>query len=95
MKRTTIFIDESLERSLGELARRRARPVASLVREALTEYVAKGSNASARPGFIGAGDSGRSDIAERHEERLWQVKARPAKAPRKRTKRPSRPSKQR
>ncbi|HUF24254.1 MAG TPA: CopG family transcriptional regulator [Vicinamibacterales bacterium] len=72
MKRTTIFLDESLERSLGELARRRARPVASLVREALTEYVAKASNTPPRPGFIGAGESGHTDTAERHEELLWQ-----------------------
>lgn len=71
MKRTTIFVDESLERELQAIAAREQRPVASLVREAIAAYVA------ARPGvqrlsFESAGRSGRSDVASRHEDLLWR-----------------------
>jgi hypothetical protein len=73
MKRTTIFLDEAVERELQGLARREARPVASLVREALAEYLAGRRHPhGARLSFIGAGASGHSDLAERHEELLWR-----------------------
>ena len=70
MKRTTIFIDESVERELRLVARRRGRSVAAVVRDAIAREVA----AEVRPplSFVGVGDSGRSDIAERHEELLWK-----------------------
>lgn len=70
MKRTTIFIDEGVERELRLVARRRGRSVAAVVRDAIAREVA----AEARPSlsFIGVGDSGRRDVAERHEELLWQ-----------------------
>jgi N-acetylmuramic acid 6-phosphate (MurNAc-6-P) etherase len=72
MKRTTIFIDEALERDLQALARRQGAAVASLVREAIAEYVIRHQDAgSPRLSFVGAGASGRSDVAERHEELLW------------------------
>lgn len=71
MKRTTIFVPEPLERDLQLYARRENRPVASVVREALAEYLAARRTKSALPSFTGIGRSGRSDIAERHEELLW------------------------
>ena len=71
MKRTTIFVPEPLERDLQLYARRERRPVASVVREALAEYLAARRPTAALPSFTAAGDSGRSDIAERHEELLW------------------------
>lgn len=71
MKRTTIFVPEPLERDLQLHARRERKPVASVVREALAEYLASRRSASALPSFTGIGESGRQDIAERHEELLW------------------------
>jgi predicted transcriptional regulator len=71
MKRTTVFLDESLEKHLQMLARERGTPVASLVREALAAYVAKAQE-PARLSFVGAGASGRADVAERHEDLLWR-----------------------
>lgn len=53
------------------MARERGTPVASLVREALAAYVARAQEAPTLS-FIGAGASGRSDVAERHEELLWR-----------------------
>jgi len=73
MKRTTIFIEPQLERELQALARRSGRPMAALVREAVAQYV--GAEKARRPqrlGFIASARSGRSDIAERHEDLLFQ-----------------------
>ncbi len=71
MKRTTIFIEEGIERELRLVARRRGRSVAAIVRDAIAREVA----AEVRPplSFIGVGDSGRRDVAERHEEFLWKA----------------------
>ena len=72
MKRTTIFIDEQLERELQALARRLGRPAAGLVREAVAQYVVAARAARApRLRFMAAGRSGRADTASRHEELLF------------------------
>lgn len=73
MKRTTIFIDEQIERELQGLARRKQWPVAAVVREAIQAYVVSETRQPLPvPGFVGTGRSGRTDIAERHEELLWK-----------------------
>jgi predicted transcriptional regulator len=71
MKRTTIFVPESLERDLQLLASRERRATAAVVREALAEYVAKRQPARALPSFVGAFASGQTDTAERHEDLLF------------------------
>ncbi|HEV3484032.1 MAG TPA: ribbon-helix-helix protein, CopG family [Vicinamibacterales bacterium] len=82
MKRTTIFIDEQLERELHALARRLGRPTAALVREAVERYVVSArADRPARLPFIAAGRSGRSDIATEHERLLFEESA-PASRPR-------------
>jgi hypothetical protein len=73
MKRTTLFIDEAMERDLQALAQRKGAPVSALVRESLRRYLAeeyRRQKFSLR--FLGAGRSGRKDIAERHEQLLWR-----------------------
>ena len=73
MKRTTLFIDEGMERDLQALARRRAIPVAKLVRESLGQYLAAENRKQGLTlRFLGRGHSGRKDIAERHEDLLWR-----------------------
>ena len=73
MKRTSIFLDEPLERDLEILARRQGRPKAALIRDALSRYVdTERRTASNRLGFVAVGGSGRSDVAERHEDLLAQ-----------------------
>ena len=82
MKRTTIFIEPQLERELQALARRSGRPMAAIVREALAQYVA--ADKERRPvrlGFVASGRSGRSDIADRHEELLFQPEPPPRPRP--------------
>ena len=88
MKRTTLFIDPQLERELQALARRDGRPMAALVREAVAQYVAAARGArSAKLSFVAAGRSGRADIADRHEELLFDT---PPAPPRTRPKAPRR-----
>lgn len=71
MKRTTIFVPESLERDLQLYARRTGKPAAAVVREAIAEYIAGGRARTALPSFAGAFASGHADTAERHEELLF------------------------
>ena len=71
MKRTTIFIDEALERDLRAIAERDLRPVSGLVREALGAYVARRKKEGPTLGFVAFGRSGHRDTAEMHEELLW------------------------
>jgi predicted transcriptional regulator len=90
MKRTTLFIDPQLERELQALARRDGRPMAALVREAVAQYVAAArQQRTGRLSFIAAGRSGRADVADRHEELLFD--ANPASPPKSRPK-PVRPA---
>ena len=72
MRRTTIFLYETTECDLKALARQQGRPVADMIREAITDYVTR-EKAKTRPTlrFIAAGRSGHSDTAERHEELLF------------------------
>ena len=72
MKRTTIFIDEALERDLRAIAEREKRPVSWVVREALGSYVTRRKKAGPGISFIALGRSGHRDTAEKHEELLWQ-----------------------
>jgi hypothetical protein len=71
MKRTTIFIPESLERDLQLYARRTGKPAAAVVREAIAEYIAGGRAPAVLPSFTGVFDSGHTDTAERHEDLLF------------------------
>ena len=73
MKRTTVFLDETAERELDVLAQRRGEPRASLVREAIAEYLVRSREAStAALEFVAIGRSGRPDTADQHEELLFR-----------------------
>jgi predicted transcriptional regulator len=77
MKRTTIFVDEALEHDLKAIAGRRGQPVATVVREALAQYVASDKRGRrTNLSFVAAGASGHADTAERHDEALWPQKGR-------------------
>lgn len=63
MKRTTVFVPEQVERDLHDYARQDNRPTASLVREALEEYVARRRTPRPLPSFAGQFASGYSATA--------------------------------
>jgi len=72
MKRTTLFVEESVDHELHALARRKGVPVSALVRESLARYVTEQKRSQTFAlRFLGRGHSGRKDVAERHEELLW------------------------
>jgi metal-responsive CopG/Arc/MetJ family transcriptional regulator len=73
MRRTTIFADDELLNEIRELARDEQRSAAELIREAMISYIAKKREcAEKKLSFLGIGESGRSDVAETHEDLLWQ-----------------------
>jgi hypothetical protein len=72
MKRTTIFVPPPLERDLQLYAQRENRSTASVVREALAEYLASRSPNAQLPSFAGAFDSSRADTADRHDELVFK-----------------------
>jgi predicted transcriptional regulator len=72
MKRTTIFLSESLERRLKQRARREGKSFAQCVREAVAAYVAAPrANRAMLPSWVGMGDSGRTDISSHVDDFLW------------------------
>lgn len=71
MKRTTIFLDEKLQRDLQRMAARRQVPFAAVVREALAAYVAA-PTAVALPSIAGKFASEFSDTSSRVDELLWR-----------------------
>jgi len=73
MKRTTFFADEQLMDELKEIAREERKTLASVVREATALYVRdKRKKKKRKLSIVGIGASGRTDVAEKHEELLWK-----------------------
>ena len=69
MEKTTVYLNKADYRRLKVLAKEAGRPVAALVREAVSEYAAR-HGAAVRPSSIGVGRSGRGDLSECAEELL-------------------------
>jgi hypothetical protein len=72
MKRTTIFADEGLLNELKALSAEQGQSVAQVIREALTQHIARKRRTRKPLSFVGAGRSGKRSIAERHEQLLWR-----------------------
>lgn len=68
-QKTTVYLDAVSYRELKRLARARGHGTASLVREAVVEYVASHA-ARGRPRTVGAFASGKGDLSERAEDLL-------------------------
>ncbi len=71
MKRTSLFLDERLLRSLSRTAKQRQVSVASLIREAVANYLADPMTLGRVPSVAGRFSSGLHDTADRNEELLW------------------------
>jgi Ribbon-helix-helix protein, copG family len=72
MKRTSLFLDAKILQALKRAARRDQVSVASLVREALSRYLAEPAAAARLPSVTGRFSSGMGDTAERADELLWR-----------------------
>jgi hypothetical protein len=71
MKRTTIFLNAELLKALKRLASRRGVSFATVVREAMSAYVAKPTAGSSVPSVAGRFASGTTDTSSRVDELLW------------------------
>ncbi len=71
MKRTTIFAEEALIEEMKDLARHERKSVSDVLREAMETYINL-KKRKKKYSIIGIGESGREDIAEIHEDILWQ-----------------------
>jgi predicted transcriptional regulator len=62
MKRTTLVLDEEVRKRLRVLAAERGVSVSTIIREAIAQAL---ETHRPKPSIVGAGHSGRSDIARR------------------------------
>lgn len=80
MEKTTGYLTADLQRALKDAARQSGRPQAELVRDALTEYLAK--QPKPRPRSIGVANSGEIPATEvkawirAQRDREWQEQTR-------------------
>ena len=72
MKRTSLFLDAKILRDLKRAAQRERVSVASLVREAISRYLAEPTSGTRLPSVAGRFSSGASDTAGRTDELLWR-----------------------
>jgi len=72
MRRTSLFLDEQTIKRMQKLARSRGVSFATVVREALAQYVADAEAAPALPSIAGRFASGTADTSERVDELLWR-----------------------
>lgn len=72
MKRTTIFIADRLLRSARRAARAKGVSFATVVREALSRYLAE-PQPGAIPSIAGRFSSATTDTASRVDELLWRT----------------------
>jgi hypothetical protein len=72
MKRTTIYLEPDLELLLKSEMRRRQKPMAAVIRDALRAYLQRG--AGTPPPGAGAFRSGRRDTADKAERVLARTR---------------------
>ena len=72
MKRTSLFLDAGTLRALKAAADRRNVSVASLVREAVVQYLAAPAGGNALPSIAGRFSSKKKDTASRTDDFLWR-----------------------
>lgn len=72
MKRTSLFLDSKILQALKRAAHREQVSVASIVREAISRYLAEPSVGARLPSVAGRFSSGMGDTAGRTDELLWR-----------------------
>ena len=72
MKRTTVFLDETLLQRAKQLARDQGKSFAGLIRDAVAAYVAGDrGNAPGVPSVAGAFESKKNNASETADGLLW------------------------
>jgi predicted transcriptional regulator len=75
MRRTTLYLPEEVDLELTRLARKKGRPKAELVREALRRYLQEEAQGQV-PAWVGLGASQDPSYIDRDEEVLAELLAR-------------------
>jgi predicted transcriptional regulator len=75
MRRTTLYLPEEVDLELTRLARKKGRPKAELVREALWRYLQEEAQGQV-PAWMGLGASQDPSYIDRDEEVLAELLAR-------------------
>jgi predicted transcriptional regulator len=76
MKRTTVYLEEQMDLALSQIAKRRGRAKAELIREGLAALIhqeQQALSAEGVPSWVGAGDSGGVNDAEHDEDVLLEL----------------------
>jgi plasmid stability protein len=71
MKKTSVYLDESLDRALAVRAAEEGMTKADFIRRALDDAI--GRSRRPRPSIIGVGGSGETDLSTRVDELLTEV----------------------
>ena len=74
MKRISICADEALLAQVKQASAREHKSVAQFMREALKSHVERQQPCTDRFSFIGKYESGRAEVAQKHERHLWSRK---------------------
>jgi len=72
MERTSLFLDAKILQDLKRAAGRRQVSVASLVREAISRYLAEPASAARLPSVTGRFSSGKTNTSGRTDKLLWR-----------------------
>lgn len=72
MKRTSLFLDDNLLKKLKRVAARDGVSIASLVREAVSRYLAEPQGRGSVPSIAGRFASGFRDTGGNPDEFLWR-----------------------
>lgn len=71
VEKTTLYLTDELQRDMRALARRTGRPQADLIREALTQYLAR-QHGPPLPSFVGAvAVGGNAGLDKRRYRQEW------------------------
>jgi hypothetical protein len=71
MRRTTVFLDDTLLQRARQYARREGKSFAAVVRESIAAYISRDRRANVLPSIAGQFASGHTDTSERVDELLW------------------------
>jgi len=71
-KRTQVYLDPEVHRRLKERAKEEGVSLAELIRRMAKDYLRKEAAPKDYLAIVGLGQSGKTDIAEKHDEYLAQ-----------------------
>ena len=72
-KRTQIYLDPEVHRRLKERAKEEGISLAELIRRMARDYLRKEASPRDYLAIVGLGQSGKTDISEKHDEYLAQA----------------------